>query len=215
MDCTDPFDVAGQDPQYCPNSAVDIVNGVMGVPLNSNLVGALVKPASGLSSKESNNPAPAKGSTADAVVVAAFAAATPSALSSTTVSTMPAAGAKTAGGSGVRTSKFVAGGGAGAGGAGASQDDISNKSISGAGAGAGGGAATGTGGAAADGVDRAARCAAADVGERLGTKDGVVPAVFTTSLPGTMPPNKAAAMRSFSNCASLFSGTVSGAGVPP
>lgn len=80
-----------------------------------------------------------------------------------------------------------------------SKDPKSRRSISGGGAGAAtGGAATGgaTGGAARGGV-----------GAGAGGGGG-------GGAPGTMPPNKAAAMRSFSNCSGVFCAMGGGAGEP-
>jgi hypothetical protein len=91
----------------------------------------------------------------------------------------------------------------GAGGVGSLENPISNKSISGAGGAAAGigGAATGTGGAAVVGG-----AGGGTLGGAGGRANGV-----GAGAPGTMPPNRAAAMRSFSVNSLGFSGSGGGA----
>ena len=207
LDWIETGDVAVQVPHCCPNWVVTMGMGAMGMPLYSNFGVERSKDGSGFSNVAlPNKPADAKGSSSMGAAtdaggwVAAGVAETGSSSSPETVSTMadtPAAigcGAKVstkcvvvvavAPSSSICADVAVCAGGFG----GTSQPPISSKSIAGAGAGTGGAAVT------ADG-------AVATAGDRwcIGAGGGA-----GATLPGIIPPNNAAACRSFSNCAAVL-----------
>mmetsp|Transcript_11220 Transcript_11220/g.32280 ORF Transcript_11220/g.32280 Transcript_11220/m.32280 type:complete len:291 (-) Transcript_11220:2460-3332(-) len=194
-DCSDAGDVADRVPQCWPNSGVVIVNGAMGEPPYSNFCDAPPpSDASGASLTLPSNPSAANGSTmveaggaAGAGAACAAAAAPPS--SSLTVSTT-GGGASACGGGGA-AKMSMPGSTAGAGAGVLSNPPRSSKSTSTAGGGAGaatGGAATGAGLGGGGGATGADAC------------DG-----GGGACPGTMPPNRAAAILSFSSCSLVFS----------
>mmetsp|Transcript_10237 Transcript_10237/g.21500 ORF Transcript_10237/g.21500 Transcript_10237/m.21500 type:complete len:307 (-) Transcript_10237:661-1581(-) len=183
----------------------------MGEPWNSNLAVNAPNPCSVVSWKSPKRPSAANGSTGTAGGGAGAAAARGGACSSSslTVSTSGvgegAAGDAT-GTTGVGSSVTAPNisttslaGPAGAEAATSVGPPRSNRSNSGAGAG---------GGAAATGGAAAATGAAATGGMALGGGAGGAALGGGGGAPGIMPPNKAAACRSFSSCSGVFSGTM-------
>jgi len=179
----------GQDPHLAPNCAVVMLDkGLKTDPLYSNFTGAPGKEARGASETSAIL---AKGSSATGGA-AAGGGAGGSGGADNWVGTM-----------GVEAKISSVDVSTGAGGVGSLENPISNKSISGAGGAATGigGAATGTGGAAAAGG-----AGGGTLGGAGGRTNGV-----GAGAPGTMPPNRAAAIRSFSVNSLGFSGSGGGA----
>lgn len=211
LEAIDAGDVAEHDPHCCPNCAVVILSGAMAEPLYSYMELESSKLVIGLSCKLSKSPSAAKGSigsiAAEAVVERSASEAagdgTPmSASSELAVSTMGGGAATTGVGANVvdpNMSVAIAAAGTGVGVA--SKAPMSSKSISGAGGGAVTGGAT-TGGAATGGATAGAGLGGGGAGAGGGID------------PGTMPPNKAAACRSFSNCSGVFWARGAGADAP-